>query len=179
LTEEEDEIRKKGLRALRLLMLDTSVQPGMKGWELKRRLGKGYTDALKIATMEADRIGLKIVTVPDEEFPEEIDRARYVLQTKEPLTDPDYGGWLRIEEAAALAILIIELSIRGGVIQRDTSEKVLNKKLPIWRIKQILEKLKRLGYLTEEGALIRKGWRAEVEIDEPGFLRDLVNASST
>ncbi|MDG7049315.1 MAG: hypothetical protein JRM87_04145, partial [Nitrososphaerota archaeon] len=87
--------------------------------------------------------------------------------------------WLRIEEAAALAILIIELSIRGGVIQRDTSEKVLNKKLPIWRIKQILEKLKRLGYLTEEGALIRKGWRAEVEIDEPGFLRDLVNASST
>ncbi|MDG7041767.1 MAG: hypothetical protein JRN22_01805, partial [Nitrososphaerota archaeon] len=105
MTEEEDEIRKKGLRALRLLMLDTSVQPGMKGWELKRRLGKGYTDALKIATMEADRIGLKIVTVPDEEFPEEIDRARYVLQTKEPLTDPDYGGWLRREEAAALAIL--------------------------------------------------------------------------
>lgn len=178
MSEEEDELRKKGLRALRLLMLDTSVQPGLKGWELRRRLGKGYMDALKIAAIEADRIGLKIVTVPDEELPEEADKARYVLQTKEPLTDPDYGGWLRIEEAAALAILAIELSIRGGVIQREAAEKVLSKKLPIWRIKQILEKLKRLGYLKEEGALIRKGWRSEVEIDEPGFLRDLVNSGA-
>ena len=168
----EDELREKGLRALRMLLFEKSV-PGVKGWELKRRLGKDYLAALEVAKVEADKLGLRIVTIKDDETPPE--RAIYVLQPKEALHESELGKWLRIEEAAALAILNVELSLRGGALARKSIERLLTEKLPKWRVKQIIEKLKRLGYLEEEGELLRKGWRMKVEIDELGLLKDVIS----
>ena len=168
----EEELREKALKALRLLLFERTT-PGMKGWELKRKLGKDYLAALEVAKVEAEKLGLRVVSVPDEEEPIP-ERARYLLLPKEPLKDPELGRWLRIEEAASLAVLNVELSIRGGVMTVKAAERLLTEKLPKWRVKQILDKLRKLGYIEMEGELLRKGWRMKIEIDEQGLLRDVV-----
>lgn len=172
---EEGELEAKARRMLRALLIESSSQPGMRGWELRRAFGKSYQQIVKVADAEAERLGLRIATVPDDEAPEDIDRARFVLVTKEPLTEFEASRWLRIEEAASLAILIGEMAIRGGAITTDAAVKLLSQKLPRWRINQILSKLKRLGYIKEENGIIMKDWRTKVEIDEAGFLRDITS----
>lgn len=169
---EEEELKEKALKALRLLLFERAT-PGMSGWELKRRLGRDYLAALEVAKVEADRLGLKIVAVRDEEDPTP-ERARYMLLPKEPLKDPELGRWLRVDEAAALAILDIELNLRGGAMTVKAAQKLLTEKLPKWRVGQILDKLRKLGYIDVEGELVRKGWRMAVEIDEQGLLRDVM-----
>lgn len=168
----EEELREKALKALRLLLFERTA-PGMKGWELKRRLGKDYLAALEVAKVEADKLGLRIAVVQDEDEPTP-ERARYLLLPKEPLKDPELGRWLRIEEAAALAMLDIELNIRGGAMTVKAAQRLLTEKLPKWRVKQIIDKLRKLEYIEMEGELMRKGWRMRVEIDEQGLLRDVV-----
>ncbi len=170
---EEEELREKGIKALKMLLFEGST-PGLKGWELKRRLGKDYLAALEVAKVEADKLGLRIVKVEDEED-KSPEKARYVLQPKEPLREAELSKWLRIEEAAALAIIDVELNLRGGMVQRKTIERILTQKLPSWRVKQILDKLKRLNYIEEDGDILRKGWRMIVEIDEPGLLKDIIS----
>ncbi len=155
-------------------MLETSSLPGLKGWELKKHLGKDYMDAIKVASLEADKLGLKIVIVPDDEAPKDIEKARFVLMPKEPLTEAEYSRWLRIEEIASLAMILLEISLRGGSVPLEVAVRMLTEKLPKWRVNQIIAKLERLGYIKEENGILFKDWRSKVEIDETGFFKDIL-----
>ncbi|MGC8569320.1 MAG: hypothetical protein ACP5LW_04880 [Nitrososphaeria archaeon] len=174
MSEEEEELRRKALKALRLLLIETSALPGLKGWELKKHLGKDYLNVIKVASVEADRLGMKIAIIPDDEAPKDFDRARFVLMTKEPLTESDYSRWLRIEEIASLGLILTEINLRGGSAPLEVVVRMLTEKLPRWRVNQIISKLERLGYIKEENGVLFKDWRSRVEIDETGFMKDII-----
>ncbi|MGA1975105.1 MAG: hypothetical protein ABSG92_05665, partial [Conexivisphaerales archaeon] len=65
MTQEQDkdtqEIREKALKGLTTLLYQRHFQPGLKGWELKRLLGRGYLDVLKLTGSLASEFGLKLV----------------------------------------------------------------------------------------------------------------------
>lgn len=170
----EEELQKKALKALRLLLIETSSLPGLKGWELKKHLGKDYLEVIKVASIEADKLGMKIAMVPDDEAPKDFEKARFVLMTKEPLSEADYSRWLRIEEIASLAMILVKISLRGGSAPLDVIIRILTEKLPRWRVNQIISKLERLGYIKEENGVVFKDWRSKVEIDETGFIKDII-----
>ncbi|MFP3225064.1 MAG: hypothetical protein RXR30_04645, partial [Nitrososphaeria archaeon] len=94
--------------------------------------------------------------------------------TKEPLSEADYSRWLRIEEIASLAMILVEISLRGGSAPLDVIIRILTEKLPRWRVNQIISKLERLGYIKEENGVVFKDWRSKVEIDETGFIKDII-----
>jgi hypothetical protein len=178
-TQEQDkdlqEIREKALKGLTTLLYQRHFQPGLKGWELKRLLGRSYLDVLKLTDSLASEFGLKLVAVPDEEDEKDPDKARYVLVTKAPLKDKELGGWLRMEEAASLAILLSQLFVRAGSAPKRLLEDTIKEKLPAWRVQQIMNKLVRLGYLEEDGDFIRVGWRSRVEIDRDELLTSILS----
>jgi hypothetical protein len=169
------EIREKALKGLTTLLYQRHFQPGLKGWELKRLLGRGYLDVLKLTESLASEFGLKLVAVPDEEDEKDPDKARYVLVTKAPLKDRELGGWLRLEEAASLAILLSQLFVRAGSAPKRLLEDTIKEKLPAWRVQQIMNKLVRLGYLEEDGDFVRVGWRSRVEIDRDELLTSILS----
>lgn len=179
MTQEPDkdlaEIKEKALKGLTTLLYQRHFQPGLKGWELKRLLGRSYLDVLKLTESLASEFGLKLVAVPDEEDEKDPDKARYVLVTKAPLKDRELGGWLRMEEAASLAILLSQLFVRAGSAPKRLLEDTIKEKLPAWRVQQIMNKLVRLGYLEEDGDFIRVGWRSRVEIDRDELLTSILS----
>ncbi|MEM0122908.1 MAG: hypothetical protein QXY52_04490 [Conexivisphaerales archaeon] len=172
----DEELKLKADKVLKLLLIEPSSIPGMKGWELKKHLGKDYLSAIKVAAVQAEGLGMKIAVVPDEDEPENMDRARFVIMTKEPLSDLELSRWMRIEEVAGLAILISEITIRGGAAPVQAVERLLIAKLPKWRVNQIISKLKRLGYIKEENGLIMKDWRSKLEIDDTGLIREIITS---
>ncbi len=169
------ELKEKALKGLTTLLYQRHFQPGLKGWELKRLLGRSYLDVLKLTDSLASEFGLKLVAVPDEEDEKDPDKARYVLVTKAPLKDRELGGWLRMEEAASLAILLSQLFVRAGSAPKRLLEDTIKEKLPAWRVQQIMNKLVRLGYLEEDGDFIRVGWRSRVEIDRDELLTSILS----
>ncbi|MDG6940072.1 MAG: hypothetical protein JRN39_06705 [Nitrososphaerota archaeon] len=173
--EEERLLREKARKALSQLLVQKHSQPGCKGWELKKALGKGYAGVMKLAETQADQIGLKLVVVPDEEAKDDPDRARYVLVSKEPLTDRDAGGWLRMEEAASLAIALSQLYVKGGMDTKKAISSIIREKLPAWRTDQVIGKLVRLGYIEEDGGYLKVGWRSKVEIDRDELLTSILS----
>ena len=169
------EIREKALKGLTMLLYQRHFQPGLKGWELKRLLGRSYLDVLKLTESLASEFGLKLVAVPDDEDEKDPDKARYVLVTRAPLKDRELGGWLRMEEAASLAILLSQLFVRAGSAPKRLLEDTIKEKLPAWRVQQIINKLVRLGYLEEDGDFIKVGWRSRVEIDRDELLTSILS----
>jgi hypothetical protein len=172
---ESQEVREKALKGLTVLLYQRHFQPGLKGWELKRLLGRSYLDVLKLTESMASDLGLKLVAVPEEEDEKDPDKARYVLVTKAPLKDRELGGWLRMEEAASLAIILSQLFVRTGSAPRRLLEDSIKEKLPGWRVQQIMNKLVRLGYVEEDGDFLKVGWRSKVEIDRDELLTSILS----
>lgn len=172
---ELQEFKEKALKGLTTLLYQRHFQPGLKGWELKRLLGRSYLDVLKLTESLASDFGLKLVAVPDEEDDKDPDKARYVLVTKSPLKDRELGGWLRMEEAASLAIILSQLYVRTGSAPRRLLEDSIKEKLPGWRVQQIMNKLVRLGYIEEDGDYLKVGWRSKVEIDRDELLTSILS----
>lgn len=175
---EEKELKEKARRALSALLIQRRFQPGLKGWELKRLLGRNYLEVLKLAENEAAALGLKVVAVPDEEDEKDPDRARYVLVSKAPLKDRELGGWLRMEEAAGLALILSQLYVRNGTAPKRLLVEPLRQKLPAWRVEQIVSKLVRLGYLDEDGEFLKVGWRSKVEVNRDELLTSILSKRS-
>ena len=172
------ELKAKALKGLTTLLHQRHFQPGLKGWELKRLLGRSYLDVMKLTESMAGDLGLKLVAVPDEEDEKDPDKARYVLVTKEPLKDREMGGWLRMEESASLAILLSQLYVRSGSAPRRLLEDSIKEKLPGWRVAQIMGKLIRLGYIYEDGDFLKIGWRSKVEVDRDELLTSILSKRS-
>jgi len=159
-------------RAAQLLLIQRHRKPGVKGWELKRALGRKYLEIIKLLDEELAKFGLKIKIVFQDDIsineakPEDYDRAYYVVTFREPakISDIISAGW-RIDDLGALAITLAIINSRGGRMSRREIEKILAEKLPRWRIDYLIDKFIRYGYLEEEDNNLKIGWRTKVEID--------------
>ncbi|MCS7364634.1 MAG: hypothetical protein NDF54_04265 [archaeon GB-1867-035] len=159
-------------RAAQLLLLQRHLKPGVKGWELKRALGRKYLDVIKILDEELAKFGLKVKIVFRDDVDlnnvsrEDYDRALFVVTLREPTKTTDIltVGW-RIDDVGALAAALAYVNSRGGFTRRRELEDLLAEKLPRWRVDSLIDKFIRYGYLREDGGVIKIGWRAKAEID--------------
>lgn len=164
--------RAKVKRAAQLLLLQRHLKPGVKGWELKRALGRRYLDIIKILDEELAKFSLKVKIVfrddvdLDRVSMEDYDRALFIVTLREPAKTTDIltVGW-RIDDVGALAATLAYVNSRGGFTRRREIEDLLAEKLPRWRVDSLIDKFVRYGYLREEGGVIKIGWRARAEID--------------
>ena len=174
MSEREAEISRKLKRASQLLFFQRHRKPGLRGWELKKALGKDFMSIIDVLNSELDKLNLQVkavfedVEVTDKPSEEQLDRARFFITIKNPLTVSDIiASGLRIDDIAALASTIALIISRQGKAPRSDVEQILREKFPKWRVDMNLDRFIRNGYLLkDENNVLYIGWRARAEIDQ-------------
>lgn len=178
------EFKSKIERAAQLLLIQRHRRPGVKGWELRRALGRRYLEVIKLLDEELSKFGLKIKVVfmddVSEPKAEDYDKAIFMVTFRYPakITDVLTSGW-SIDELGALAACIAFINSRGGSVRRKDLENILAEKLPRWRIEIILDRFIRMGYLNVKDDYLALGWRSKAEIDVNLLSLSLISYSST
>lgn len=166
-------------RAAQLLFFKSHRIPGVKGWELKRSLGSGYTRVLKVLRSQMEPLGVSLKIVGDDGAELSLDRpeaslntARFVLMLADPVkvSDAKTSGW-SIDELAGLTICLATIGSRGDKATRSEVEEILRQKFPKWKVRNFMSKYVKWGYLEEEGDSLVPGWRTKVEVDLRSLLR--------
>jgi len=170
---EDATISKKVKRASQLLLYQHHRQPGAKGWELRKFVGKDYMKVVKLVERRFDDLGLEIKVVFEDgiERPnpteEELEQARFYVLTKSPIQtgEATLTGW-RIDTLAVLAATLAYITSKQGRATRREVEELLYEKFPDWKVEQDLNRFIRRGYLDEdEDRNLFIGWRTRAEID--------------
>jgi hypothetical protein len=161
-------------RAVHLLFYKHHRKPGVKGWELKKRLGADYPKVLNILDNFLEKLDLQIKTVFEEEKPnekptlEELNKARFYVTLRGELTPKETKlcGW-RIDDIAGLAMAISYIISKKGRAFREEVEKLLRNKLPGWRVDINMNRYIQSGYLAEdENKQLYLDWRTRAEVDQ-------------
>lgn len=168
---EEVVLREKLKKAARLLLFKKHMNPGVRGWELKKILGRNYLKILELLKSELERIGLTIKVVDGEDG--DFSKATFYAVLKEhPSTIETRASGFRIDDLGALAASIAYIFSRGGKAPSKEVEKMLEKKISSIRIGYLLGRFIKMGYLEEdEKGMLYIGWRTRVEVD----LKTLMN----
>lgn len=181
---EQTRLRKKALylrklkRATHLLFYKRHRKPGVKGWELRKRLGSDYPKVLGLLDTYLEKLDMQVKTVFEGENPankptlEQLDRARFFITLRSGLTPKEtkLSGW-RIDDIAGLAITIAFIISKKGKAQRDDIESILRDKLPSWRVDVNLDRYIRAGYLAQdENRQLYLDWRTRSEVDEKALI---------
>lgn len=170
----DEAFSRKLATAAAMLLFRSHRKPGVKGWELKQKLGKNYVKIIDALNSYLRRIGLEVKTVLEEG--EDLDKARFYIVLSHQLTLSDLvaAGW-SIDEVAALAIALSILASRGGKAPLRDVLEVLEAKLPRWKAETYIERAIRRGYLekTEDDVLVM-GWRTRVEVDQQELLKTVL-----
>lgn len=183
---DEAEVQRKVRKASQLLLLQRHRSPGVKGWELKRALGREYVKIVGVLRSELDRLGLDLKVVHEgsvkkiEELSgEDPDRARFFVVMKGPLSQSDMvsSGW-RIDDVAVLAATVAYINSKQGKAPRRQVEELLREKFPRWKVDMNLDRFIRRGYLLESDDVLYIGWRTRAEIDQK-TLTNLLLATPT
>ena len=159
-------LQRKIRKGLQVLILQRGRNPGVKGWEMKRNLGKDYKAILEVLSGDLKALGLEVHEVPGIEGTD--DSTRYLLRFREPptLSEAETAGF-RIDDLAVLAASIALVNSKQGRIARKELETFLREKFPRWRIDYTLDRYIKKGYLDQDDkSLIRIGWRTRAEVDE-------------
>jgi len=170
---------RKVKRAAHLLFFRRHRKPGVKGWELRKKLGADYPKVLKLLDNYLARLDLKVNVVfeegeqvqgePIEKMkPEQLDKARFYITLRGDLTPTEAKmmGW-RIDDIAGLAITISYIISRKGKVERKEVEKILKEKLPGWRAEANIDRYIRAGYITQdEKGFLYLDWRTKAEINQ-------------
>ena len=173
-------------RASHLLFYRRHKKPGVKGWELKRRLGSDYPKVLKILDDHLESLDLQIKTVFEGETPageptlEQLDKARFYITLRGGLTPKETKmmGW-RIDDIAGLATAISYIISKKGKAPREEVEGLLRNKLPGWRVDINMNRYIRSGYLAEdENKQLYLDWRTRAEIDQKALVDLLLGTES-
>ena len=173
-------------RAAHLLFYRRHRKPGVKGWELRKRLGSDYPKVLEILDSHLEMLDLKVKTVFEEEKPaekptlEQLDKARFYITLRGGLTPKETKmmGW-RIDDIAGLAMSISYVISKKGKAPREEVEDLLRNKLPGWRVDINMNRYIRSGYLAEdENKQLYLDWRTRAEIDQK-VLVDLLLGTET
>lgn len=174
MSEKDVEISRKLKRASQLLFFQRHRKPGLRGWELKKALGKDFMSIINLLNSELDKLNLQVKVVledgeeNDKPSEEQIDRARFFITIKNPLEVSDLmaSGW-RIDDVAALAATIALIISRQGKAPKKDVEQILREKFPKWRVDMNLDRFIRNGYISkDENDILYIGWRARAEIDQ-------------
>ena len=169
-------------RATHMLFFKRHQKPGVKGWELKKRLGSDYPKILALLNSHLENLDLQVKTVFEEEKPSEkptvaqLDRARFYIILRGGLTPKETKmmGW-RIDDIAGLAITISAIIAKKGKTSREEVEKLLRDKLPGWRTSINIDRYIRTGYIDQdERGQLYLDWRTRAEIDEKTLIDLLI-----
>jgi hypothetical protein len=186
------ELKKKAIyarkikRAAHLLFYRRHKKPGVKGWELRKRLGSDYPKVLGILDSYLENLDLQVKTVFEEEPTvekptlEQLDRARFYIVLRGGLTPKESKmmGW-RIDDIAGLITAISYIISKKGRAPREEIEKLLRDKLPGWRVDINMNRYIKSGYLAEdENKQLYIDWRTRAEIDQKLLVELLLGTES-
>ena len=161
-------------RATQLLFYKHHKKPGVKGWELRKKLGPDYPKVLKILDNHLEKLDLQVKTVFEGDKPagkptlEQLDKARFYVTLRAEVNSKETKmmGW-RIDDIAGLATAISYIISKKGKAPRDEVEDLLRNKLPGWRVDINMNRYIRSGYLAEdENKQLYLDWRTRAEIDQ-------------
>jgi hypothetical protein len=161
---------RKTRRAFQVLILQRGRNPGVKGWELRRYLGKDYKTTVEVLSDDLKALGLEVHQVPGPEGTD--DSTRFLLRFRDSptLTEAETAGF-RIDDLAVLAATIALVNSKQGRISRKELESFLKGKFPRWRIDYSVDRYIKRGYLDiDDKELVRVGWRTRAEIDERSLM---------
>ena len=193
MAKEQTRLKRKALylrklkRATHLLFYRRHRKPGVKGWELRKRLGSDYPKVLGLLDSYLEKLDLQVKTVFEAETPtekptmEQLDRARFFITLRGGLTPKEtkMSGW-RIDDIAGLAITISYIISKKGKTPRDEVEKLLRDKLPGWRVDLNIDRYIRAGYLAQdENRQLYLDWRTRAEVDEKALVNLLLATEKT
>lgn len=170
--EREVEIEWKLQRAAQMLFFRRHLVPGVKGWELKRALGKGYMKIVELLNDELEKLGMEVkIVFRSESAPrtdKELRRARFFVVMKDPRVEKATGQ--RVDDLAILAASIAYIHSRQGKVPRGEVEELLREKFPGWKVDRNLDKFIKQGYLYEDEDILGIGWRTRAEVDREALL---------
>jgi len=173
-------------RAAHILFYRRHRRPGVKGWELRKKLGSDYPKVLKILDSQLETLDLQIKMVFEGEKPtgeptlEQLDKARFYITLRGGLTPKETKmmGW-RIDDIAGLATAISYIVSKKGKAPREEVENLLRDKLPGWRVDINMDRYIRSGYLAEdENRQLYLDWRTRAEIDQKALVDLLLGTES-
>lgn len=173
-------------RAAKIIFYRRHRQPGVKGWELRRALGKEYIKIVDLLNHQLSSLGLQVNTVyegserPQNPTSEQLDRARFYVAVKEPLTASDLvmSGW-RVDDVAALVVTVSYIISKQGKAARRDIEQILREKFPKWRVERNLNRYIRQGYLNEVDDVLYLDWRARAEIDQKTLIKLVIGGEAS
>ena len=168
-------------QAARILLFQRHRRPGVRGYELKKILGRSYLKILDILRRNLNDLGLDIKIVynqpeePQKPTEEQLEKAYYYVTTKQPLSSVEarLSGW-RVDELAILSVTLTYIVSKQGKAPRKEIEEVLGEKFPQRIIKVTLDKLIWRGYLEEDGESLFIGWRSRAEVDLKELIKQLI-----
>lgn len=175
---------RKVKRAAHLLFYRRHRKPGVKGWELRKKLGSDYPKVLNILNDYLKSVDLQVKTVFEEEKPaekptrEQLDKARFFITLRGDIAPKETKmmGW-RIDDIAGLAIAISYIMAKKGQAPREEVEDLLRNKLPGWRVDINMNRYIRSGYLAEdESKQLYLDWRTRAEVDQKTLVDLLLGA---
>ena len=177
---------RKVKRAAKIIFYRRHRQPGVKGWELRRALGKEYVKIVDLLNQHLSSIGLQVRTVyegseqPQNPTSEQLDGARFYMAVKEPLTASDLvlSGW-RVDDVAALVVAVSYIISKQGKAARKDIEQILREKFPKWRVERSLNRYIRQGYLNEVDDVLYLDWRARAEIDQKTLIKLVIGGDTS
>jgi len=173
-------------RAAHILFYRRHRRPGVKGWELRKKLGSDYPKVLKILDDHLETLDMQIKTVFEGETPAgeptlgQLDKARFYITLRGGLTPKETKmmGW-RIDDIAGLATAISCIIAKRGKAPREEVEDLLRNKLPGWRVDINMDRYIRSGYLAEdENKQLYLDWRTRAEIDQKALVDLLLGTES-
>jgi hypothetical protein len=173
-------------RAAKIIFYRRHRQPGVKGWELRRALGKEYIKIVDLLNHQLSSLGLQVNTVyegserPQNPTSEQLDQARFYVAVKEPLTASDLvmSGW-RVDDVAALVVTVSYIISKQGKAARRDIEQILREKFPKWRVERNLNRYIRQGYLNEVDDVLYLDWRARAEIDQKTLIKLVIGGETS
>lgn len=185
MTEDKATYVRKVKRAAKILFYRRHRQPGVKGWELRKSLGKDYLKIIGLLNQQLGPLGLRVKTVyrdvvkPKNPTKEQLENARFYMTINDPLakTDLVMSGW-RVDNVAALVVTIAYIISKQGKASRREVEQLLKEKFPKWRVERTLNRYIRLGYLNLVDDILSLDWRARTEIDQKLLIKLLIGGET-
>ncbi|MGD0477763.1 MAG: SEC61-beta family protein [Nitrososphaerales archaeon] len=159
-------LERKVRKAFQVLVLQRGRNPGVKGWEMKRHLGRDYRKIVEVLSEDVSALGLEVFEVKGADGTD--DSSRFLLRFKEPPTvsEAETSG-IRIDDLAVLAATIAFINSKQGRAARREAEQFLREKFPKWRVEYSLERYLKRGYLEQDDrTMLHVGWRTRAEVDE-------------
>jgi len=159
-------LERKVRKAFQVLVLQRGRNPGVKGWEMKRHLGRDYRKIVEVLSEDVSALGLEVFEVKGADGTD--DSSRFLLRFKEPPTvsEAETSG-IRIDDLAVLAATIAFINSKQGRAARREAEQFLREKFPKWRVEYSLDRYVKRGYLEQDDrTMLHVGWRTRAEVDE-------------